>query len=274
MDQHTTRSRDGTVIAYERSGSGPPVILVGGAFSYRAFPKNRELAELLAADCTVINYDRRGRVDSTDEGHYSVDREIDDLDALVDEAGGSASMWGWSSGAVLALRAAARGVPVDKLVLFEPPFLVDDSRKPPAPDFADRLQALVDAGDRSRAARLYMTEGMGIPRPIVAAMRLMPFWKRVKAVAHTLPYDWEVMGDTLSGRPLDPAEWTAVTAPTLVVAGQKSPQQLHSAALAVTEVLPQAEHKVLEGQSHNPSMKAMAPVVAEFVGRGLRSSRA
>ena len=176
-------SSDGTRIAYDRTGTGPAVILVGGAFSYRSFPKTLQLAKLLASRFTVINYDRRGRGDSGDAERYAVDRELDDLAALIHAAGGSASLWGWSSGAVLALRAAARGLPIDRLALYEPPFIVADTHATPPGDFAERLEGHVSAGDRSAAVKLYMTEGMGAPRFFVNAMRLLPVWSRLKARA-------------------------------------------------------------------------------------------
>ncbi len=261
----SVRSRDGTTIAFDRLGEGPPIILAGGAFSYRAFPKLVQLAELLAPRFTVINYDRRGRGDSGDTVPYAVQREIEDLQALIDAVGGSASFWGWSSGAVLGLRAAASGIEIEKLALFEPPFIVDDSRPLPPADFAARLDELTAADRRSEATKLFMTKAMGVPGMIVTLMRFSPFWSKLKATAHTLPYDWAILGDNMSGKPLSAEGWASVTAPTLVMAGEKSPAQLRQAALATAEVLPNAEHRELEGQSHNPSMKALAPVLEEFL---------
>jgi pimeloyl-ACP methyl ester carboxylesterase len=261
---HKVRSKDGTAIAYVSSGSGRTVILIGGAFSYRAFPKMVLLADLLATEFAVINYDRRGRGDSGDTFPFAVEREIEDIAALIEAVGGSASLWGWSSGAVLGLRAASAGLDVDRVALYEPPFLVDDSRPPPQADFSDRLDDLLTAERRSKAVVHYMTKAMGVPRPIVAGMRITPFWSRLKAVAHTLPYDWAVMGDTLSGRPLSEAEWGRVDQPTLSISGEKSPAQLRNAARAIAGVLPNGRHHELKGQSHNPSMKALAPVLAEF----------
>jgi pimeloyl-ACP methyl ester carboxylesterase len=260
----TVRSRDGTTIAFDRLGDGPAVILVGGAFSYRHFPKMRELAELLASRFSVVNYDRRGRGDSGDAAAYDVRREIEDLHALIDAADGAASLWGWSSGGTLALRAAGAGLNVAKLAIYEAPFVVDKSSRLPPPDFAERLDALVAADRRSAAVRYYMTKGMGIPPAIVGLMRLAPFWPKLKAVAHTLPYDWAVLGDTMAGRPLSAAEWAPVTAPTLVMSGEKTPAQLRKAADALADVLPNAEHQRLPGQSHNPSMEVLAPVLEEF----------
>ena len=264
----SVRSKDSTTIAFDRLGDGPTIILAGGAFSYRAFPKLVELAELLATRFTVINYDRRGRGDSGDTAPYAVEREIEDLQALVDAADGSAHFWGWSSGAVLGLRASGAGVDLGKLALFEPPFLVDRSRRLPPADFATKLDEMTAAGRRGDATKLFMTKGMGVPAPIVMAMRLTPFWSRLKATAHTLPYDWAVMGDTMSGKPLSAEDWEAVTSPTLVMVGEKSPEQLRHAADAIADVLPNAQRRVLAGQSHNPSMKVIAPVVTDFFMNG------
>jgi pimeloyl-ACP methyl ester carboxylesterase len=259
----TVRSRDGTTIAFDRLGDGPAVILVGGAFSYRDFPKMRELAELLASRFSVVNYDRRGRGDSGDAAAYDVRREIEDLHALIDTAGGAASLWGWSSGGTLALRAAGAGLNVEKLAIYEAPFIVDKSGRLPPADFAEHLDALVAADRRSAAVRYYMTKGMGIPPAIVGLMRLAPFWSKLKAVAHTLPYDWAVLGDAMSGPP-SADEWAPVTTPTLVMAGERSPAQLRDSARALADVLPDARHRTLEGQSHNPSMQRIAPVLEEF----------
>lgn len=258
------RSNDGTKIAFDRLGEGHAVVLVGGAFSYRGFPKMIELAKLLAERFTVFNYDRRGRGDSGDTPPYAVEREIEDIEAIVESAGGSASLWGWSSGGVLALRAAAAGLPIDKVAVYEPPFFVNRTGHVPPAEFPARLDELTASGQRSGAAAYYMRQGMGVPRVIVALMQLTPFWSKLKATAPSLPYDWAVLGDTMSGEPLVPAEWESVRLRTLVTAGEKSPQQLREAAEALVAVLPNAEHRLLAGQSHNPSMKALAPVLLEF----------
>jgi pimeloyl-ACP methyl ester carboxylesterase len=259
------RSADGTEIAFDRFGEGPSVILVGGAFSYRRFPKMIELANLLSDRFTVLAYDRRGRGDSGDRRPYAVQREIEDLDALIAAAGGSAALWGWSSGGVLALRAAAARLAIEKVAVYETPFMVDPAGRLPPPDFSQRLDELLRSDRRSAAVTYYMTRGMGVPRPIVALMHLLPFWKRLKAVAHTLPYDWAVMGDTMAGEPLRRDEWGGIEQSVLVVAGEKSPTELRRAATALVDVLPNARHHVLRGESHNPRMKALAPVLAGFI---------
>jgi pimeloyl-ACP methyl ester carboxylesterase len=258
------RSKDGTEIAFDQFGRGPAVILVGGAFSYRSFPKMIELAERLSDRFTVVNYDRRGRGDSGNTQPYAVEREIEDLDALIARAGGTASVWGWSSGGVLALRAANAGVGIERVAVYETPFMVDTTGHLPPPDFAARLDALLRRDRRSAAVRYYLTAGMGAPGPIVALMRLLPVWKKLKAVAHTLPYDWACIGDTMAGRPLVREDWGRIEQPALVVSGEKSPAELRKAARALAGILPDARHHVLAGQSHNPQMKKLAPVLADF----------
>jgi pimeloyl-ACP methyl ester carboxylesterase len=267
----TATSTDGTTIAYDRYGVGPAVILVGGALSYRKFKKIEQLAELLAERCTVLNYDRRGRGDSGEVGAFAAEREIEDIAALIDAAGGRASLWGWSSGGALALRAAAAGIGVERLAVYEVPFMVDPHGKLPTPDYSKRLDELVAAGNRSGAVKHFMRNAIGIPAPFVALMQLMPMWKGLKATAHTLPYDWAGLGDhTMYGEPLRPAEWAPVTVPTLVAYGSKSPAELQKGSRALAEVLPNAELRALERQSHNVSMKALAPVLAEFFTGGQR----
>jgi pimeloyl-ACP methyl ester carboxylesterase len=261
----TVTSKDGSRIAYDRYGSGPVVILVAGALGYRKFKQMEQLARLLGEHCAVINYDRRGRGDSTEVTPFALEREIEDIEALIDAAGGSASLWGWSSGGALALRAAGAGLAVERLSVYEVPFMVTPEAKRPTPDYGERLDELVAAGDRSGAVKHFMRNAMGIPAPFVALMRLMPIWKALKATAHTLPYDWAALGaHTMYGAPLNPEEWAAVTMPTLVAYGAKSPTVLQQSSRALAEVLPNAQLRVLEGVSHNLKMKALAPVLAEF----------
>jgi pimeloyl-ACP methyl ester carboxylesterase len=261
----TVTSRDGTRIAYDRYGSGPPVILVGGALGYRQFSKMEELAQLLAERCTVINYDRRGRGDSTEVKPFALEREIEDIQALIETEGGTAPLWGWSSGGALALRAAGAAIGVERLSVYEVPFMVTPEAKRPTSDYGERLDELVAAGDRSGAVRHFMRNAMGIPAPLVALMRLTPMWKELKATAHTLPYDWAALGKhTMYGAPLNPEEWASVTMPTLVVYGAKSPAVLQEGSRALAEVLPNAQLRQLEGGSHNIKMNLLAPVLTEF----------
>ena len=256
-------SKDGTHIAYDKLGEGPPVVLVGGAFNTRTFGPNGGLVPLLAERFTVINYDRRGRGESTDTTPYAVEREIEDLEALIETAGGSAHVFGISSGAALALEAANRGLAIDKLALYEAPFIVDDSRAPLPNDYLPRLQGMVAADRRSDAIRLFMRQGVGVPAVFVAMMRIMPAWSKLKAVAPTIIYDAAIVNDYRKGEPLPSDRWTSVTMPTLVAAGGKSPEWMRNAMRELAEVL-DAEHRTLEGQTHIVKPEALAPVLVDF----------
>lgn len=262
---HTVVSPDGAPIAYDQIGHGPVVILVGGAFSFRLYAGWVQLAELLAKTCTVIIYDRRGRGDSGDAMPYAVPREVEDLGALIDAVGGRASVFGMSSGAVLALRAAEAGLRIDKLALYEPPFMLDASGPLPPADFGARLDALIAEGKRGDAVRYFMTKGMGVPAVFVTLMRFSPAWSRLKAVAHTLPYDLAVMGATMTGNPETIRGWADLSTPALVIDGEKSAAVLRHASRSLAEVLPNARYHTLPGQSHNVSMEALAPVIKEFL---------
>jgi pimeloyl-ACP methyl ester carboxylesterase len=264
--QRTVRSRDGTTIAYDVVGDGPALILVGGAFSFRGYKSWKQLTELLAPRFTVLSYDRRGRGDSGDAPEYAVELEIEDLDALVEAADGSANVFGMSSGGVLALRAAAVGVPIRRAVVYQPPFSVDASGHLPPPDFEPRLLELVRSGRRGAAASYFMRQGIGVPRGFVVLFRLaLPLWRNLEAVAHTLPYDYAVMDGTVHGKPLAREPWASIATPTLVVDGGKSPASLRKAADALAAHMPDARRLTLPGQGHNVSMKVLAPVLEEFL---------
>ena len=261
----TVRSDDGTEIAFETAGGGPPLILVSGATGYRAIsPSQKQLAELLGARFTVFTYDRRGRGESGDTQPYAVERELEDLGALVAEAGGSAYAMGLSSGAVLVLDAAQAGVPIGKLALYDPPFIVDDSRPRVPSDYVTRLNELVGAGRRGDAGEFFLTRAVGVPAEAVAQMRADSGWSVVEGVAHTLAYDGEIMGDMMSGRPLPADRWTAVTAPTLVINGGDSPRHMHSGSDALAALLPNARRATLAGQDHSAEPAVIAPVLEEF----------
>jgi pimeloyl-ACP methyl ester carboxylesterase len=255
-------SKDGTAIAYDQTGSGPPLILVDGAFCSRTFGPMPKLAPLLAPHFTVIAYDRRGRGDSGDTAPYAVQREIEDLEALINEVGGSAFVMGMSSGAVLALHAAAAGLNIKKLALYEPPFVVDRTvgHQPPA-DHTAHLTQLIASGQRSEAAKYYLVRVIGMPSIVYYVMRLFPMWSKMKAIASSLPYDSAVMGDF--GFPAE--RISVVTIPTLACAGEKSPALLRNAVEAVTKTLPNAQNRILAGQTHNVSVKVLAPVVGSFL---------
>lgn len=267
MDENEATSRDGTTIAYERSGQGPVVILVGGAFDTRSEPRLVGLADALASQLTVFNYDRRGRGDSGDTPPYAVEREVEDIAALVDTAGGTAHLYGWSSGSVLALEAASR-LPgkVVKLAMYEPPFIVEDSRLPFPADYVERLNEQIAAGRRGDAVELFITAAFAPPTEVLSMMRKDPTWTAWEKVAHSLVYDAAVLGDTQSGRPLPAGRWASATAPTLVVTGELSPPFFHHGAAALVDVLPHPTHRVLAGQDHSVDPVALAPVLLDFLG--------
>src|SRR5436305_7492358 len=220
---YTVTSADGTRIAYDRYGEGPAIILVSGALGYRKFKKFEQIATALSEHCTVINYDRRGRGDSGEAGPVSVEHEVDDIAALIDAVGGRASLWGWSSGGAVALRAAAADVGVEKLMVYETPFKTDPQAKYPADDYGTRLSQIVAVGDRTGAAKHFMRNAVGIPGPLVVAMSLLPMFKPFAANGHTLTFDYAALGDhNMHGSPLRSEEWVTVTCPTLVVHGEQT----------------------------------------------------
>jgi pimeloyl-ACP methyl ester carboxylesterase len=256
-------SKDGTPIAFDRTGNGPPVILVDGALCYRASGPSAPLAAQLAQNFTVFTYDRRGRGDSGDTASYAVEREVEDIEALVREAGGSAFVYGISSGAALALEAANHGVAMKKLALYEAPFIVDDSRPPIPKDFLAQLNNLISADRRDDAVKLFM-KLVGVPAIFIGLMRFMPAWSKLKSVAHTLPYDIAIVQDYQRGKPLPANRWSAATAPTLVIDGRKSPAWMRHGAEALTDAVPNAKPRTLEGQTHMVNPKVLAPALAEF----------
>jgi len=253
-------SKDGTSLAYDKIGNGPPIILFDGAFCSRNFGPTPKLAPLLASSFTVYAYDRRGRGDSGDTKPYAVEREIEDLETMIDHAGRSAFVFSISSGAILALRAAASGINIRKLAVYEPPFLVGDVKHRPPADHTEQLTKLVSEDRLSDAMKYYLTKVIGVPRFIPAVMQLLPLWSKMKVNARALPYDSAVCGDFR----LQVEELNSMTIPTLVMAGSKSPQMLRDAMKAVSNRIPGAQRRVLDGQTHNVSAKALAPVLVEY----------
>jgi pimeloyl-ACP methyl ester carboxylesterase len=251
------RSSDGTTIAFERLGVGTSVILVSGASTARAI--HAQLAELLAGDFTVFNYDRRGRGDSGDTPPYTIRREVEDLDALITEAGGEAAVFGNSSGAVLALHAAAAGLPVTKLALWEPPFMVDPDAPRRQQEYVTQLTELLGAGRRGDAMALFM-KTVGLPEEMIAGMRNAPMWPGMEALAHTLAYDATIMGDSTVPTGLV----SSVNAPTLVLDGSDTGAWAANSAQALTVALPNGQRRTLKGQTHNVSWEVLAPVLIEF----------
>jgi pimeloyl-ACP methyl ester carboxylesterase len=249
----TVTSADGTAIAFTRAGAGPAVVLVDGAMCYRTNGPMGPLAERLTDHFTVYTYDRRGRGESGDTRPYAVEREVEDLAALVAHAGGSASAYAMSSGGALVLRAAAAGVPWRRMALYETPFTGPDE------EYSRKLAALLADGRRGDAIELFMTI-VGIPAPVIAGMRGSPAWPVFEAIAPTLAYDDAVLGDGTVPR----AEAEQVKVPTIVIDGEASPPSLRDAATTLAAAIPDARHLTLAGQTHDVSPDAVAPVLIEF----------
>ena len=269
----TVRSADGTIIAFTQAGQGPPLILVDGALCSRSFGPMPKLAALLTPHFTVYTYDRRGRGASGDTLPYAIGREVDDIEALVElagagegdgeGAGGTVLVHGTSSGAALVLEAAKRIPAIGRLAVYEPPFIVDDTRSPMPGDYLARLNRLVADGRRSDAVKMFM-RFVGTPAVFTAMLPLTPVWPKLKAVAPTLPYDITIVHDHQQGTPFTPAEWAGIKIPTLVAAGGKSPAWMTNGTRALADGLPDATYRTLPGQNHMVKPQAIAPILTEF----------
>jgi alpha-beta hydrolase superfamily lysophospholipase len=246
----TVESRDGTNIAYERVGQGESLILVSGASTTRGV--HSQLAHLLASDFTVFNYDRRGRGDSGDTQPYAVERELEDIGAVISAAGGSANVFGNSSGAVLALRAAAAGLPITRLALWEPPFFADEDAPRRQREYLAQLRGALAAGRPDDAMALFLTT-VGVPPQAIEWMRRSPDWQQMEAISPTLVYDALVMRDSTV-----PSELASIAVPTLLLTGGNTGAWADAAAAALMAVLPQARHAVLEGQTHAVAWDVLA----------------
>ena len=258
----TVVSSDGTTIAYQQIGRGPALILIDGALCYRKLGQTAQLAESLSQHFTVFTYDRRGRGESGDTAPYAVAREVDDIAALVDQAGGSVFVWGMSSGAVLALEAAKRIRGIKKVAVYEAPLIVDHSRPATDTDWA-RIRNAISANRRGEAVKTFL-RSVGTPSFVIAGMRLFPLWSRLKKIAHTLPYDGAIVEEHQKGKMPQRAAWASVKAPTLVTDGGKSPQWMRNGNRALAEALPNARYETLPGQTHLLKAAAHASLLTEF----------
>jgi pimeloyl-ACP methyl ester carboxylesterase len=262
MKLESVKSADGTSIAFERTGKGPPLILVGGSFCDRSAPTSgTPLAALLAHRFTVWSYDRRGRGDSEDTAPYAVEREVQDLSALITAAGGSAFVFGNSSGGLLALDAAAQGLPITKLALYEPPVILDASRAKSFEALAKQLHEAAAEGQRSKAVELFFTQVMQLPAPALAQMRTAPMWAGLERLAHTLSYDLRF---TARG-PARLEQVPAVRSATLVMDGAASPPWMREALQTLARAILQARHRTLEGQTHAIDPRTLARALEEFL---------
>lgn len=259
----TVTSKDGTRIAYDQWGEGPLVILVDGALQYRAFDQGMvPLAELLAKHFTVFHYDRRGRGDSTDTQPYALEREIEDIKALIDEAGGSASLYGISSGAALAMEAAIElGDKVSKLAMYEAPYNDDESARQAWKEYVKQLKELLDAGRKGDAVGLFMMF-VGASPEDVEGIRQTPMWPLWESIGHTLAYDHIA---ALGEEAAIPTERAArVSMPALVMDGSESFPFMHTTAVTLANAMPKGQHRTVEGQTHEVSAEAVAPVLIKF----------
>jgi alpha/beta hydrolase family protein len=253
----TVTSADGTTIAFDQIGTGPPLVLVAGASCDRAV--DARIADGLATRFTVLNYDRRGRGDSTDTLPYAVEREIEDLEIVLAAAGGSAVVVGLSSGAVLASCAVAAGLPVGNLVMWEPPFRLDTAGRRAALEYGEQTRALLAEGRRGDALELFMTV-VGLPAEMIAGARQSPYWALGEELAPTLAYDAAVMGD--GSIPGD--RFAAITAPTAVFTGGASADWFRTSGRAAADAIPGAIYRELPGQTHDVAPDVLAAAVHEF----------
>jgi pimeloyl-ACP methyl ester carboxylesterase len=256
--QHVT-SKDGTIIAYERLGQGPALIIVGGVLGDHH--QQAGLARLLASTFTVYNIDRRGHGESGFSEPHTVEREFEDLDAIINVAGGSAFVYGTSGLGVLAMYAAAWGLAprIKKLAIWEPPYILEGSGRLSPRDYKERLTSLLAQGRRGDMIELFMTEAVGMPVEFVAPMRTQPWWPAQEALAHTLLQNADIMGDFS----LPQSRLASVSIPILVIDGGTTPWMSYSAD-AVARALPHAQRYTIAGQPHNIADEAMAPVLKEY----------
>jgi pimeloyl-ACP methyl ester carboxylesterase len=251
-------STDGTAIAYQQTGTGPSLILVVGAFCDRS--STAPLTPLLAPHFSVYEYDRRGRGSSGDSDDYSIDCEIDDLAALIDAAGGSALVYGHSSGAALALEAAARGVPITALAAYEPPYTAAADGTGGSGELLEGVRVRIGAGDRDGAAALFM-QGAGTPPEVITMLRQGPGWPRMRELAPPLVYDL-----TLCNSGVVPRERLArIGVPTVTISGGSSPEWAGHACAGVAAAVPGARHVVLDGQTHAVAHDVVAPVLIDHL---------
>ncbi|KUN79535.1 alpha/beta fold hydrolase [Streptomyces griseoruber] len=258
MDKKTI-SRDGTELAYARAGQGPAVILVSGAMSTGGTVA--PLGGLLARRCTVLRYDRRGRGESGDTPPYAVEREVEDLAALIDAAGGEACLYGISSGGALVLEAAASGLPVRRVAVYETPFALDEEGAQERAAYTANLTEALAQGRRGDAVELFLRL-TGLAEEMIQRARQSPMWAGMEALAPTLAYDDAVM----AGGRVPRERLAALGVPVLAVAGGDSPPWMREATRAVAQAAPQGTYRLLEGETHMVDPNVLAPVLAEFFG--------
>ncbi len=263
----TIQSNDGTRIAYDRTGQGPALILVTGAIAKRS--DAAALAGKLGSYFTIYTYDRRGRGDSGNTPPYAVERELEDICALVNEAGGPAFVFGHSSGAVLALKSAASFQEIRKVVVYEAPLAVTGNQPIIPAEFKGQMSSLLSAGRLDDMLELWMINTIRMPAEAVAQMRQQPSWAQMAATAPTLLHELDIVEGNVQGRPLSgelSEQLASIRVPALVMAGGDSPQWMRDTAKAIAQAIPGAEYRVLEGQTHGVADEVLIPVLVEFLG--------
>ena len=258
-------SKDGTQIGYSVIGSGPPIVLVDGAMCSRDMGPATPLAEQLKDRFTVYTYDRRGRGESGDTKPYATEREIEDLAAVIAEAGGSVAVYAISSGVVLALDTANTVPGITSMVLYEAPIFTDTSRKPVPTDYVQRMEQLVASGDNAGAVKHFMQNGIAIPWYGILMMQLFGMFKKMAPVGPTLPYDTAFVAPLWTYKPIPANRWSHVTMPVLTMGGSKSDAWMQNAQKAIAAHLPNAIHETLQGQNHMVAATAIAPKIKEFL---------
>jgi len=258
-------SPDGTQIAYTKKGVGSPLILIDGAFCHRTFGANVKLPQYLTDLFEVFTYDRRGRGESGNTKPFKVEREFEDLQAIINRIGEPPFVYGISSGAALALEAAKHGMKFKKLVVFEAPYITDNSRSPFPENYLTNIQNLIEEKRYAETVKYFMKTGIGLPSFVVWLMQMMPAWRKMKQIAPTLEYDTLMLRDYGSGKSLNKNDWEAIQIPVLVISGTKSEQWSKNAMKQLAEVLPNGKHLDLVGQNHLVNPKVLAPHLIKFL---------
>lgn len=258
-------SKDGTQIGYSAIGAGPAIILVDGAMCWRGMGPATPLAEELKDRFTVYTYDRRGRGESGDTKPYATQREIEDLQAVLAAAGGSAAVYAISSGVAVALETASATPGITGMALYEAPFFTDISRKPVPADYVQRMDQLVASGDNAGAVKHFMQNGIAVPWFALLMMQMFGMFRKMAPVGPTLPYDTAFVAPFWTYKPLPHNRWPNVTMPVLSIGGSKSDAWMQNAQKAIAANLPNAEHKTLVGQNHMVAASAIAPLIKEYL---------
>ncbi|KIL43213.1 alpha/beta hydrolase [Jeotgalibacillus campisalis] len=255
----TTQSKDGTILSYDVYGNGPALIYITGASCHRSFKPIVKDAKIFATEFTVYNYDRRGRGDSGNTLPYTIEREIEDIEAIIDAAGGKAYLYGHSSGAVLALEAVLLlGNKVQKVIMYDAPYVHSEEERVEYNQFSRSINKLLDNGKNSKAMITFL-KGIGMPKVFILLLPLVPGWRTMKALAPTLAYDIALTQD------LPPVERAAqISIPTQIIVGEKSRDSIHVVGRQLTKAIPNAKFVQLAGQDHMANAKKLLPLFIDF----------